>query len=324
MLDSVSSAVTQAVHMLYGETMGTRWRVNLVASTNVDLHLLHRDIQSRLDVVVVQMSTWEAGSDICRFNRAPGGSWHVLPQPFFDVLHCALGIAEASEGAYDPTIGPLVGLWGFGAEGIGHRIPKADEIATARARVGWQRVELRTDTLSALQPGNVSLDLSAIAKGYGVDAVVTCLRERGIAAALVEVGGELRGYGNKPDGSAWHVLVESPEESDDSDPCVLVLAGNAVATSGDRWHRFEQDGRRYAHTIDPRSGWPVERAPASVTVVADTAMQADAWATALTVMGVEDGHAFATSHGLSARFASRAEDRIVVRTTPAFPQPLAA
>ncbi|WP_226469257.1 FAD:protein FMN transferase [Luteimonas panaciterrae] len=311
--------------MLYGETMGTRWRVSAVASTNVDLHLLHHDIQSRLDVVVAQMSTWEADSDICRFNRAPGGTWHVLPQAFFDVLRCALDIAEASGGAYDPTIGPLVGLWGFGANGAGHRIPEAEEIAAARARVGWRRIELRAETLSALQPGGVSLDLSAIAKGYGVDAVVMCLRERGIAAALVDVGGELRGYGHKPDGKAWHVLVESEEESDDDEPCVLVLeSGKAVATSGDRWHRFEQDGRRYAHTIDPRSGRPVEHAPASVTVIADTAMQADAWATALTVMGMQDGVAFATRHGLAARFVAHAEGRIDVRATPTFPQPPAA
>src|SRR5690606_8096410 len=151
------------------------------------------------------------------------GTWQALQEPFFRVLRCALDIASASGGAYDPTVGPLVDLWGFGAAGQGLRVPGDDEIAAARARTGWQRIVLRDDPAAALQPGGAALDLSAIAKGHGVDAVAACLRERGIASALVDVGGELAGLGRKPDGTPWRVLVEASPDAGDYVRCVLSL-----------------------------------------------------------------------------------------------------
>lgn len=323
-LRSNDAFAANAVHVLYGETMGTRWRVNVVAGKRADLARLHALAQARLDAIVAQMSTWRPDSDICRYNRADAGTWHELPQDFFDVLQCALRIADASDGAYDPTVGALVALWGFGADGGMRRVPDARKIDAACERSGWRRVELRAGSRSVLQPGGVSLDLSAIAKGYGADAVATALRGAGIAAALVEVGGELYGYGRKPDGSAWRVLVETPDDDDTQAPCVLTLDDRAAATSGDRWHRFEHAGEVYAHTLDPRSGRPVARAAASVTVVADDAMQADAWATALTVMGIEAGHAFASAQGLAARFLARTADGDDIRATPAFAALVAA
>jgi len=321
-LNTVPAPGDRVVHTLYGETMGTRWRVCLVAGARVSLPPLHDAVQAALDAVVAQMSTWESDSDICRYNRAPAGTWQPLPSAFFDVLRCALDIAGASGGAYDPTVGPLVDLWGFGAGGRGLRIPADNEIEAVRARIGWQRIALRDDPPAVLQPGGAVLDLSAIAKGHGVDAVAACLRAHGIDNALVDVGGELSGFGRKPDGTSWRVLVETAPDQADDVPCVLPLDGTAVATSGVHWHRFERDGRTYAHTLDPRSGAPVERAPAAVTVVADDAMRADAWATALTVMGFEDGFAFAAAHGLAARFV--AADGGGIRMTPAFEARLAA
>lgn len=312
------------VDTLYGETMGTRWRADLCVAPRADLHALHAGVQSQLDRVVAQMSTWEHESDISRFNRAPAGTWQVLPQPFFDVLAFAMRVAARSDGACDPTLGPLVDLWGFGptggGAGSGARIPDARAVAEARARVGWQRLALDHAACSALQPGGLSLDLSGIAKGHGVDAVVEWLRARGVEAALVDVGGELRGYGRKPDGTPWRILVEaSPEEGDDdTSSCVVALDGLAAATSGDHWHRFEADGRVYAHTIDPRTGAPVAHAAAAVTVLASEAMHADAWATALTVMGVDDGFAFASAEGLPARFVVRTPTGNDVRATAAF------
>jgi len=316
------------MHALYGETMGTRWRVQLCASARTPLHDLHAGIQAQLDAVVAQMSTWEPDSDISRYNRAPAATWHVLPEAFFTVLHCALEIAAASDGAYDPTVAPLVALWGFGAGGGGgHRIPDGDRIAAARARTGWRRIVLDRESRRVLQPGDAAFDLSAIAKGYAVDAAAQWLRGRGVTAALVDVGGELAGYGRKPDGECWRVLVEAaPDDGDaenDATPCVIALDGCAVATSGDRWHRFESDGRRYTHTLDPRSGRPVGHASAAVTVIAAHAMHADAWATALTVLGPDAGHAFAQAHGLAARFAVRTEAGNVARSTRAFDTRLA-
>lgn len=281
---------------------------------------MHAGIQQRLDLVVAQMSNWEADSDLSRFNRAAADTWHRLPDEFFEVLSCAIGIARDSQGAYDPTVGALVEAWGFGPARHAQAIPPDAALSTAHAAAGWQRLLLREETGSALQAGRLQLDLSAIAKGYGVDLVARHLRDIGIRAALVEVGGELYGYGRKPDGATWRVLVETSPGEDDAapDPCVVPLDGNAVATSGDRWHAFEQQGVRYSHTFDPRTGKPVEHAPAAVTVIADDAMHADAWATALTVMGADAGYEFAQSRNLAARFVSRSAHGSSERMSDAF------
>src|SRR5690606_5245882 len=201
------------------------------------------------------------------------------------------------------------------------RRPDATQLAEVAARCGWQRLQMDARAQAVLQPGGLQLDLSAIAKGYGVDLVSRWLRRVGIDAALVEVGGELHGYGRKPDGQPWRVLVESaPEEDADADypPRVLALNDLAVATSGDRWHHYEHDGVSYSHTLDPRTRAPVTRAAAAVTVIDRKAMRADAWATALTVMGAEQGLAFARHHDLAARFVSRGNAGLEEAMTPAF------
>ena len=300
--------------------------MKLVESPRVDLHAVHAEIQTCLDRVVAQMSTWETDSDISRFNRAVANTWQPLPTEFFEVLSCAMEMACESDGAYDPTVGALVDAWGFGPAQIGYRIPDEGELASARARLGWRRVSLRPEQTSALQPGGVQLDLSAIAKGYGVDLVARRLRDRGVAAALIEVGGELYGFGRKPDGSPWQVLVEaSPDADIDEDlACVIALDGTAVATSGDHWHGFEQEGTRYSHTLDPRTGKPTEAAPAAVTVIADDAMHADAWATALTVMGAEAGYRFAQQRNIAARFVVRGDAASIESMTDAFRARLSA
>ena len=183
---------------LGGTTMGTTWSVSLVAPRQRDLHPLHAGIQARLDEVVAQMSTWEPGSDLSRYNRANAGQWCVLPAETRQVLACAQAIAAASDGAFDPTVGPLVALWGFGAHAGERRQPNDATLQATRDRCGWQHLQWQDDAL--LQPGGLELDLSAIAKGFGVDHVAAWLRDQGIAAALIEVGGELAGYGRKPDG----------------------------------------------------------------------------------------------------------------------------
>lgn len=326
MLPSPSITGT-TMQSLYGHTMGTSWSVKLFAPARTDPHALHAAIQAQLDHVVAQMSTWEPDTDIVRFNQADAGSWHAPPESFWEVLDCAMEVAQASDGAYDPTVGPLVAAWGFGAGAAPRHVPDAAALSAARARVGWRRLA-REEGRRLLQPGGVQLDFSAIAKGHGVDRVARCLRGRGIASALIEVGGELYGYGRKPDGEPWRVLVESaPDEEADSDglePRVIGLDGVAVATSGDRWHWFERDGRRYTHTLDPRSGRPVEHASAAVTVIAGDAMRADAWATALTVMGAETGFAFARQRDLAARFLVRGDDGLQERMTPRFEACLSA
>lgn len=304
---------------LGGHTMGTTWQVKLTTAPGRDLHPLHAGIQAQLDAVVTQMSTWEAASDITAFNRAAAGTSLPLPGLFAEVMDCALDIARRSEGAFDPTVGPLVALWGFGAHAHAQRVPDAALLAATRARCGWQRLHWQDGHL--LQPGGLELDLSAIAKGFAVELVSRWLRGQGIDAALVEVGGELHGHGRKPDGQPWRVLVEAgPEEEAElaHPPRVLALDNLAVATSGDRWHQFTQDGAQFSHTLDPRVGAPVGRAAAAVTVVAHDAMQADGWATALTVMGVAPGLAFANAQGLAARFITRGAQGVEEHLSTAF------
>lgn len=297
----------------------------MAAARDADLRALHAGIEAQLAQVVRQMSTWEPDSDISRYNRAAAGEWLSVPPQFAQVLACALEIAEASDGAFDPAVGALVGLWGFGAHAC-NTVPDAAALAAAHARSGWRRIAFDAGNQRVLQPGGLQLDLSAIAKGYAADQVASHLRDAGIAGALVDVGGELVGRGRKPDGTPWRVLVEAGPEEDDHrlDARVLILDGVAVATSGDRWHHYTRDGRRYTHTIDPRSGEPVEHAPAAVSVVAGDAMHADAWATALSVLGADAGHALALRLGLAARFLWRDRDGMHERMTDPFRAHLAA
>ena len=316
-----SPALGGVVHTLHGQTMGTSWSVKLVAEVTRRLPPLRQAIQDQLDIVVAQMSTWDATSNLSQFNNAPAGSWHKLPDGFFTVLEYALRVARDSNGAYDPTAGALVNAWGFGPS---KRYNEADFIAptpteldAARTQCGWQRIRLDTATQRVQQPGNVYIDLSAIAKGYGVDQVARELRQRGIDSFLVEVGGELRGEGVKPDGQPWWVALEHPLPDALASAASNTVIGMetiaalydwSAATSGDYRRYFENDATRFSHTIDPRSGEPIRHGLASVTVLHRDCMAADAWSTALGVMGAEQGLAYANEHELAALFINRRAD----------------
>ena len=299
-----------------GRSMGTSWSVRLVAEAGAAPADFQHGLQYQLDSIVAEMSHWEADSDLGRFNRAGAGNWQVLPPAFFDVLSYAMGVARDSAGAYDPCAGTLVNLWGFGPHGRfdqpGFAAPSTPQIAAARAHLAAQPVVLERESRRALQPGGVQLDLSAVAKGYSVDRLAYYLKTQGVRHYLVEVGGELRGAGLKPDGQPWWVALEqvadAGAEAGGPDELVLALHGLAVATSGDYRRYFQLDGRRYSHTIDPRSGMPIANDLASVTVVHAQCMAADAWSTALTVLGCEQGLRLAERQGLAARFVVRDAD----------------
>lgn len=285
-----------------GETMGTTWSAKLVLPQPMPAARLEAEIAVLLDRVVAEMSPWRDDSDISRFNRAPADAWQALPGDFYAVLDHALAMARATSGAYDPTIGALVDLWGFGPAPRRATPPADWEIGEALMLQGWARVILDPPRRAALQPGGVRLDLSSIAKGHAVDLVSERLRALGVASHLVEIGGELRGEGLKTDGQPWWVALEDPPGARPGAQTVVALHGLSIATSGDYRRYFEHGGRRYAHTLDPRTGRPVAGDLVSVTVVAERCLQADALATALTVLGVEAGIDFARQHGVAARF----------------------
>lgn len=310
-------APAAALHELRGVSMGTRWSVKLIAAAAA-LPALEHGIQARLDEVVAQMSTWETDSHISRYNRASAGSVHVLPVEFAEVIDTALTLAADTDGAYDPSLGALVDLWGFGPAGPIAHAPDARALADAHQRVGWQRLRWDAATRELTQPGGASIDLSSIAKGYGVDRVADWLLQQGVKDCLVEVGGELRGHGRKYDGGAWRVAVEQPGGGDNEAAAVIALDGLSIATSGDYRRYFDADGQRYAHTLDPRSGRPIANEVASVTVAHAQCMHADALATALSVLGPHAGLAYANRKHLAALFVLRDGDSFVTRATPAF------
>ncbi|QJU60449.1 FAD:protein FMN transferase [Sphingomonas sp. AP4-R1] len=271
--------------------MGTDWRLRLVSSPSLDLLALHGAILARLDGIIAEMSQWEPTSHLSRFNRLGAGHWADLPPDFAAVIACALRIAEESGGAFDPTLGRAAALLGYGAE-----IPADDDLGAARAESGWRKLAFDPAARRLLQPGDLWLDLSGIAKGYAVDAVADLLTARDIRHFLIEIGGELVGRGLRPDGEPWWVALEVPPGVALA-PFHLALHEMAVATSGDY--------RRGAHTIDPATGQALPVHVVSVSVLHESAMLADGWATALTVLGPERGLARAAERGLAARIVTR-------------------
>jgi thiamine biosynthesis lipoprotein len=308
------------VHALHGASMGTSWSAR-VAGTGVDGRQvpLRAALQAELDAIVAQMSHWEDDSLLSRYNRAPAGTWIDLPPQFFDVIDYALWAHDASGGAYDPAAGALVALWGFGPhrryDQAGFYAP--DAAAIARAQAGRGRPTLDRTGRRLLQPGGAVLDLSSVAKGYAVDRLALCLEGRGLRHYLVEVGGELRGAGLKPDGQPWWVDIEAVPDGGAAPRAVVALHGLSVATSGDYRQFFELEQRRVSHTLDPRSGRPAGGV-AAVTVLAPTCMAADALSTVLNVLGPVDGLAFAERRALAARFLVRRGGRLEEVVSPAW------
>ena len=284
--------------------MGTSWSARLVDPPENSLAA----IEATLARVIDQMSNWEAGSVISRFNRLPPGQWLDLPPDMRTVLRAGLDMARLSDGAFDPAIGHLVDRWGFGPA----TLPAPTPFPAGRAP--WTCIEL--DGARARRLADVALDFSGIAKGFAVDALADALRALGVTNFLVEIGGELRGDGIKPDVQPWWVDVEAPPGL--PVPTLRVaLCGLAIATSGD-YRRFRMDdGRRLSHSIDPTTGAPIASGVASVTVLHDSAMMADAWATAITIMGPDAGMKLATRHNLAARLVLRASQGAQEYMTPA-------
>ncbi|NYT40794.1 FAD:protein FMN transferase [Sphingomonas sp. R-74633] len=287
--------------------MGTSWSARIVAAPDG----IAARIQAELDRVVAEMSHWDPASALSRFNRSEPGRWQPLPAGFAEVLAAALDIAEKSEGAFDPAMGALVDLWGFGPPGPRNGLPGDAEIAAAITG----RAHIEQDDRRARRTALAALDFSGIAKGHGVDRVAEMLRSMEIPDFLIEVGGELRGEGIKPDGQPWWVDFEPVPGS----PLVtlrVALHGLSIATSGDYRRSFSHDGRSYAHTLDPRTRRPLKNRVASVSVLHPRCMLADAWATALSVLGPE-GMALAEREGLAAHMVVREGNGFAEHLSPA-------
>jgi FAD:protein FMN transferase len=272
------------IEHLQGRTMGTSYNVKFHSEKLIDLKVAHQKIDELLKAVNQSMSTYIPSSEISRFNKNNSNSEIALSKEFWFVLSYALSVAEKTQGRFDPTIGPLVNLWGFGPGGE-RKVPEQEAIDSALERVGYQKLILREQKVRKLNP-LLQVDLSASAKGYGVDVVADYLESLGIDDYLVEIGGELRLRGLKGE-FPWKVAIEAPDPEKQGRPLqkVLSLKDKAMATSGNYRNFFESKGKRYAHIIDHKTGRPSQKKILSATVITSkSCMVADSWATAYMLM----------------------------------------
>lgn len=297
-----------------GKTMGGAYHLKS------DRPLPQKEIQQLLDRLdTTLMSTYAPDSELSRLNRAPANTPFPLSTEMFEALSIALEIGRESQGAFDITVGPLVNAWGFGPPGR-TSIPTLETIAAAREKVGYEKLALGADTQSILKSrADIYCDLSGIAPGYASDAVAHLLETKNYVNYLIEIGGEVRARGHNARGQPWQIGIEKPVSGEHRNQNIIALSDRSCATSGDYRNFFFADGRRYSHIVNPATGEPINHALASVTVVHPCCARADAYATALMVLGQEAGYAFALTHRLSAYFIVREPDgSFAEKMTPGF------
>lgn len=300
-----------------GPTMGTTYTVKFYTTEDIDNPWsIKGDVDDVLLSVNKHMSTYDPSSELSRFNQLPANTAQDISQGLAYVVDKALLISQMSNGEYDVTVGPLVNLWGFGPGKREDKVPSDEQIKQAQARVGYQSIQLEGLRLS--KEKDIYIDLSSIAKGYGVDQVAEALERHGIQSYLVEVGGEIRSKGVKPEGESWQVAIESPAGGHDVAKKIIPADNIAIATSGDYRNYFEKNGVRYSHTINPLTGRPVTHRLVSVTVIDKTTTMADGLATAITVLGPDKGLQFAQDNGIAAYLMVKTDFGYEERVSDAF------
>ncbi|MCY4198236.1 MAG: FAD:protein FMN transferase [Gammaproteobacteria bacterium] len=285
-----------------GQVFGTSYALKLACS--LDSVEARSIVESAFDHVDVAMSTYRQDSELMRLNRSALGSWLAVSEDFARVAAASISLARFTGGAFDPTVGALVDLWGFSGGNVPDQVPTDSDIERLQSNSGWRHLELDLVRPAIRRLSDFSLDLSAIAKGYAVDLAIEALESAGCADLLLEVGGEVGVRGRRMDGEPWVLGIETPQKA--SGVALTVdLSDASIATSGDYRNQVRIGDAVFSHTIDPATGRPVTHSLASVSVIAETAMRADALATALNVMGPKRGRAFAEAHHIDAYFIVR-------------------
>lgn len=297
-----------AVMRLSGKTMGTTYNVVIVGSP-VAQEKLETSIADALREVNGKMSNWDPESEISKFNASQSTDPQGISPQMGHVMLAAARVHDLSEGKFDVTLAPLIDLWGFGPRKPGDAVPSDSEILAALAQVGQTtRLTLSGDGRTLTKAAaDVQINLSAIAKGYGVDAVAQALEAHEISNYMVEIGGDLVASGTNPEGNSWQIGVERPGIVAKSLELVISVENKGVATSGDYRNYREHEGKRYSHILDPTTGRPITHKTASATVIAENAMMADAWATAMLALGEERGLQIAEANDLAVYFITRDE-----------------
>jgi len=303
---------------LHGDTMGTTYNVKYVVREGEQpVENLQQELDARLVKINQLMSTYDPESELSRFNQNRFTEPYPVSAETQKVVAEALRLGELSHGVLDITVGPLVNLWGFGPNKRPEKVPSEAQIAEVREYVGLDKLAVTDTGLRKTHP-LVYVDLSTIAKGYGVDEVAAILEDHGIDDYLVEIGGEMRVKGQRGNGDAWLIAVEKPVAGNRSVQKILSVGTNAVATSGDYRNYYEQDGVRYSHLIDPRTGKPIQHNLVAVTVVTPSSMTADALATALIVMGWDAAIALAEQENLAVLLIRHQDGEFEEYTSAAF------
>jgi thiamine biosynthesis lipoprotein len=309
LLASCGRGEEAASHTLSGNIFGTFFEVSIGGQhSGFDSEEIEAGVMETLEEIDRQMSTYRDDSVLNRLNDSPLQQPVEVDDELFEVLQRSEEIAEHTQGTFDHAIGSLVNLWGFGPEAQIEERPDEDELRERLAEVGYHFVILDADTQSVMRTRDVFVDLSAIAKGYAVDAVSNYLHHQGLSNHLVNIGGDLVAQGRRGEDRRWRIGIEAPLDGEQMVRHILPIEDIAMVSSGDYRNYFEHDGRRYSHLIDPTTGEPINHRLAAVTVMADNATDADAYATALMVMGEERGLAFANEHDIAALFIYRAGD----------------
>ncbi len=311
---------TQPV-VISGQAMGMGYRITLrTPPSSITIKALATAVRERLETVETQISTWRPDSQVSLFNQCETDEWFPVERPVAKLVDMAQRLSASSGGAFDVTVGPLVDLWGFGPAGRRTEPPTEEQIAAARLRVGYEKLQVRLDPPALRKTrGDVHVDLSAIGEGYAVEKLAELLDRRGIADYLVEISGEQKARGVSHLGKPWRIGLEAPLEHDRAIRRVIELTDLALATSGSYRNYFKQAGRRYSHIIDPHTGRPVEHNLVAVTVAHRSAIDADGLATAIMALGPEAGYNFAVRNGVAALLVTCDEhDVLTERTTPGF------
>lgn len=302
--------------------MGTSYTIKYRhLSDTSPAQVIQEEIEKQLIEINQIMSTYDPDSELSRLNRADTTDWISVSTPLYSVLSTAFEIGRQSMGAFDISMGPLVNLWGFGPEIQPERIPDQVDIATVLERTGHDKLMLQ-ETSSTVRKtrSDIYIDLSGIAKGYAVDQIATMLERHSIEHYMIEIGGEIRARGMNTQENPWQIGIDKPQSYGRSIQKVVSLKNTALATSGNYRNYFMIENQRYMHVIDPSTGWPAENNLASVTVLADTCILADAWATALLILGFEQGMLVAEQLGLPALFIVN-QDEIFIEHTSSHFQP---
>jgi thiamine biosynthesis lipoprotein len=285
---------------------------------------LQKGVDRVLADVVGLISTYEESSELSRLNRNPSTDWIAVSHALLSVLSEGQRISALSGGAFDITVGPLVNLWGFGPEVKADQVPSPEAIQAAMGRVGYQKLHLRRSPPAVRKErGDMYIDVSALGEGYGADRVAAFLDAQGIRDYMVAVAGAIRVKGRNAKGTPWAIAIEEPTPGRRAAYKILQVSDEGLSTSGDYRNFFEHGGKRYSHEIDPKTGMPTTHRLASVTVVSDSAMQADGLATALMVMGEGKGLPLAKAQGIAAFFILREDKGFTARSTEAFRRYLA-